>query len=99
MAVIVKSKRGKVVYLLNPSEKGNKYASELRSNCAKTNTLYPKKDKFGLNKELTKEQRAYRAGYLSAQRDSADVYCAKVGQVPARKLKKMNEEQFYGRTK
>ena len=95
MAVIVKNKKGKEIVLLNPSEKWRKYASELRSNTRKTNSGFPKTDKYGLNQELTKEQRSYRAGYLSAQSDSADAYCHNMGIVPAKKRKKIEEDNFF----
>ncbi len=57
--------------LLNPSEKGLKYAFELKHKRAVTNDFKRKIDpKTGLTKRLTKEQLAYRAGYLEHQKDS-----------------------------
>ena len=76
MASIVCTKSGKKITLLNPTEKAKKYSKELKQNVARTN-----EGKFKLkNKKavkLTKEQRAYRAGYLSARSDGAKVYNAK----------------------
>lgn len=72
-----KNKRGKDVCLLNPSEKGNKFAVELKTNVAHTNMGQPKVDDDGYYKVLTNEQRAFRSGYLQAQKDSANCYKAK----------------------
>lgn len=74
MARQVKNRNGRVITLLNPSEKGAKYASELRSGFPKTNDGRPKLDKNNSQSRLTKEQRAYRSGYLDAQRDSAKAW-------------------------
>lgn len=66
-------KTGKPITLLNPYEKGNKYFNELQVNTRFTND--------GVNKNggqpLTPEQRAYRAGYLAAQKDSHKAFKAK----------------------
>ncbi|MCI9405203.1 MAG: hypothetical protein HFJ22_07280 [Clostridia bacterium] len=78
MAWFGKNRRGKDVCLLNPSEKGAKFACELKTNVAHTNFGQPKVDESGNFKQLTKEQRAYRSGYLSAQKDSANCYKAKM---------------------
>ena len=77
MAVRVKNKNGKEVILLNPSEKGAKYAKELKENFKRTNSGAFKLDENGKNINLTKEQRAYRAGYLAHSKDSARAYKAK----------------------
>lgn len=74
MAVIVKTRRGKEVTLLNPSEKGNKFANELRNNCKYTNGGLFKLDKNGQYIKLNDAERAYRAGYLAAQKDSANAF-------------------------
>ncbi len=76
MAVKVKSKSGKTVTLLNPSEKGSKYARELKENYKRTNALSFKLDKDGKGMKLTDVERAYRSGYLDAQKDSAKCYNA-----------------------
>ncbi len=57
--------------LLTPAGKGEKYAAELRNNQAYTNDFELKKD------GLTKQQRAYRGGYLDAMKDSAKAFNAK----------------------
>lgn len=77
MAVTVKSRRGKRVTLLNPSEKGNKYATELAYDVALTNDGEQKMDKHGRPKRLKTEQRAFRAGYLQAQKDSSKAFKSK----------------------
>ena len=63
--------------LLNPSEKGRKFSSEMRTGCALTNDFRRKKDKNGRNIKLTKVQRAYRAGYLDHEKDSNRAFVAK----------------------
>ncbi|HHW89461.1 MAG TPA: hypothetical protein GX745_00955 [Clostridiales bacterium] len=51
----------------NPAKRAGEYADDLRYNC----------DPMG--RALTKGQRAYRAGYLQARRDSAIAYNLKTG--------------------
>ena len=63
--------------LLNPSEKGRKYTTELKTRKMITNDFQPKLGKDGKQKTLEKEHRAYRAGYLDAQRDSHNAFMAK----------------------
>lgn len=74
MAVVVKSKIGKNVTLLNPAEKGKKYAAELKAKVRCTNDHRIKRDKNGKKLGLSKAQRAYRVGYLTARSDSAKAY-------------------------
>lgn len=74
MAVVVKTRRGKDVTLLNPSERGSKFANELRNNCKQTNDGRFKVNRHGQCIELTDAERAYRAGYLAAQKDSANAF-------------------------
>ena len=75
---VVESKKGKKVYLLNPSEKGRKYAAEMRHGKAITNNYRRKMDeKTGKQVVLTKEQMAYRAGYLQHQKDSNKAFKSK----------------------
>ena len=76
MAVVVTNNNGKKVTLLNPSEKGKKYAKELKQNVKRTNSGQIKTDKNKKGIRLTKEERAYRSGYLTAQSDSAKCYNA-----------------------
>lgn len=56
--------------LLNPSEKSHKYSMELKSKKALTNDFHRKMGDDGKQIKLTKEQLAYRAGYLTACSDS-----------------------------
>lgn len=64
--------------LLNPSEKGLKYSIELKHKKALTNSGKRKIDKkTGRTKTLSKEQLAYRAGYLAHQKDSNKCFRAK----------------------
>jgi len=58
-----KNKEGKTVTLLNPAEKGQLYARELKDN-------YNPKTGY----ELTHTQRSYRSGYLDARKDNAKAY-------------------------
>lgn len=77
MATII-SKGGKKITLLNPSEKGRKYADELRNGVRQRNDGLLKVDSvFGKPVRLTKAQRAYRAGYLDARNDNAKCFNAK----------------------
>ena len=87
MAVTVRDRKGRERILLNPSEKGGKFARELREHRRYTNKGVPKSGKASY---LTQEGRAFRAGYLEAQKDSAKAYKAK--------NKRRNERQsFYER--
>ena len=63
MAVKVKTKSGREITLLNPSEKAGKYAAELKANFSGST-----------GETLTKNQRAYRSGYLDARKDSAKAW-------------------------
>lgn len=74
MAVTVKTKRGKNFTLLNPSEKGTKYATELAYGVALTNDGEQKFDKKGNAIKLTPKQRAFRARFLQAQKDSSKAF-------------------------
>lgn len=69
-------KNGNVITLLNPAEKASKYADELRNGIRYTNDNRYKADKNGVVMKVTKEGRAYRAGYLDARKDSAKAYKA-----------------------
>ena len=71
MAVKIRGNNGKMITLLNPSEKGEKFADELRNGIRYTNDGRYKVDKNGTVLGLTPEQRAYRAGYLAHSKDSA----------------------------
>ena len=74
MSKIITTKKGKTITLLNPSEKGKKFASELRDNTRYTNDNKKKADKDGVLLSLSDTQRAYRSGYLDARKDSANCY-------------------------
>lgn len=74
MSTRITTKKGKTITLLNPSEKGKKFASELRDNTRYTNDGKYKADKDGGIDQLTRVQRAYRSGYLDARKDSANCY-------------------------
>ena len=65
MAVVVKSKSGKNVTLLNPAEKGKKYAAELKAKVRCTNDHHIKRDKNGKKLGLSKGQaEAMKAGSM-----------------------------------
>ena len=76
MAVRVKTRSGKTVTLLNPAEKGRKYAAELRAGIKCTNDHKIKRTKDGSKLALDKVERSYRAGYLQARKDSANCWKA-----------------------
>lgn len=63
--------------LLNPAEKSRKYTIEMRHKKALTNDGHRKMDKCGKQIKLTKEQLAYRAGYLTACSDSQKAFKSK----------------------
>lgn len=69
----VKTKKGRTITLLNPSQKANKFAAELRTGMHYTNDGSYKPDKDG-EIGLTKAQRAYRSGYLDARSDGAKAW-------------------------
>lgn len=73
----VRSKTGKTVILLNPAERGKKFANELKHGYAKTNDNKTKRDDKGKAVKLTDEQRAFRSGYLQSRTDSAKAYKSK----------------------
>ena len=74
---LVNTKTGSNFTLLNPGGKGKKYSKELKTNTAYTNDGRVKKNNKGKTVSLTKQQRAYRAGYLQARVDAAKAYKAK----------------------
>lgn len=63
--------------LLNPSEKARKYVVEIKHKKAITNDWKRKRDENGNQKKLTKQQLAYRAGYLDHQKDCNKAFRAK----------------------
>lgn len=69
--------KGEEVVLLNPNGKAAKYADELKRDCRYTNKGEYKADADGVVHPLTKQQRAYRSGYLAARKDAAKAYKAK----------------------
>lgn len=71
---VVTNRRGKKVTLLNPAEKGRKYAAELKKGIHATNDHVVKKNKYGKPIRLTDTQKAYRSGYLTARSDNAKAY-------------------------
>ena len=72
MAWTGQNKKGKTVTLLTPSETAAKYSAELKRNKRYTNDKKAKTDK-----PLTKEGRAYRAGYLKARQDANNAFISK----------------------
>ncbi len=65
---------GEVRTYLNPHGKGAKYAEELRTGERMTNAGVRKTTARGGTLHLTGKGKAYRAGYLQAQHDSAATY-------------------------
>ena len=78
MAVTVKNRKGNEVTLLNPAEKGRKFADELKNGVKLTNKGQLKMSKDSKPIRLTDTEKAYRSGYLSARKDSAKAYNAKL---------------------
>ena len=74
MATKIKGKNGREITLLNPSERGRKFADELGNGVKQTNNGLLKTDVLGKPVKLTEKERAYRAGYLDARQDSAEAY-------------------------
>ena len=79
MATTIKTKTGKSVTLLNPSEKGKKFAKELKCGFKMTNDMSLKLNSNKKGIKLTDEERAFRSGYLTAQSDNAKCFNAKHG--------------------
>lgn len=77
MAVVVRNRRGQDVILLNPSEKGTKMFDELQNDVHITNDGMIKTDKNGKPRRLSDTQKAYRSGYLQAQKDSRRAFKSK----------------------
>lgn len=65
---------GEIKTLLTPAGKGAKAARELKENKSFTND-----GKTVKKNGLTKQQRAYRAGYLQARKDNSKAFKAKGG--------------------
>lgn len=74
MAKRFKSKKGKIITLLNPSEKAKKFAVEIKNSKHYTNDRKVKRDKKGNPLKLTKAQKSYRAGYLDSRKDSSKAW-------------------------
>lgn len=73
--VVVEFANGKTKTFLTPAGKGTKYSAELAMNVKITNDgLF--KTKNGIEIPLTSEERAYRGGYLDAQKDASKAYNA-----------------------
>lgn len=68
MAHVIKTKKGNKIVLLNPAEKGKRFARQIKSGVVQET-----------GEVLTKEDKKYRAGYLDARKDSANAYNAKNG--------------------
>ena len=77
MATLVKSKKGKKIVLLNPAEKGAKFAKELKQGRKRKNDGSFLLDEKGKSVKLSKAERAYRGGYLDARKDAANAYNAR----------------------
>ncbi len=82
MAILVYNRKGRPVTLLNPKEKNDKFASEMRNDIRLTNNAEVKG--YG----LTAVQKAYRAGYRECFKDTAKAYYSKYKSQYSRKRKK-----------
>ena len=74
--------------LLSPSERGAKYATELREGYKQTNNGVYKRFDDGTPIDLNVTERAYRAGYLDAQKDSAGAFKSRNPGYKPKKTKK-----------
>lgn len=74
---IYDSRTGRRKTLLNPAEKGKKFAFELKQNKHFTNDGEVKRNKKGSEKRLSDTQKAYRSGYLDARKDNAKCFNSK----------------------
>lgn len=74
MAKQIKTKQGKTITLLNPHEKGKKYAEEIKNKFAITHDGEMKRDQNNNAIMLSDTQLAYRSGYLAARKDEANIY-------------------------
>ena len=77
MAFSFFTKNNKKVTLLTPHERGGKFAKELSAGYKFTNDGLAKLGKDKSYSILTDEERAFRSGYLTAQKDNARVFKAK----------------------
>lgn len=68
MATVVKCKKGNKIVLLNPAEKGKRFARQLKNKCVSET-----------GEVLDEKGKAFRAGYLTARSDNAKAYCSKMG--------------------
>ncbi|MBQ8145498.1 MAG: hypothetical protein IJZ04_05300 [Clostridia bacterium] len=67
-------KTGKLFTYLTPSERAEKFACELKSGNRSSTAGEAYLDENNNPIKLSKEARAFRAGYLDAQKDSAKAY-------------------------
>ena len=72
--VVVTNRRGKKVRLMNPSQKAEKFAMELKNDIHLTNFGEVKTKRNGKPKRLSDTQKSFRSGYLSARKDNAKAY-------------------------
>lgn len=77
MAKVIVDKKGRKITLRNPAEKGEKYAFELKNGY-----------NASTGKSLTREQRAYRSGYLDSRKDGARAWKANKRKKQARRPRK-----------
>lgn len=82
-----KSRSGKPITLLNPAEKGEKYANELRMGVKVTNDGVIK-TKDGCPIPLTEEDKRFRNGYLNARKDNVNAWKSKEAKKAAKKAER-----------
>lgn len=74
MGTVITDSDGEVKTLLTPTGKAAKYVAEIKSDTQYTNNGEIKLNRNGRPKRLNAEQKAYRAGYLDARKDSSKIY-------------------------
>ena len=62
MAILIETKKGKKVVLLNPAERSKRYARELANGCKHDGT------------RLTETEAAFRIGVLNERKTQAKIY-------------------------
>lgn len=93
------SRSGKSVTLLNPAEKGEKYANELRTGVKQTNEGVLKTDRDGCPISLTEKDKQFRVGYLNARKDSANAWKSKEVKKAAKKAEREQKKAARAKNK
>lgn len=77
MAWFGKTKTGKKIVLLNPAEKGKRFARQMKNGCVSET-----------GEKITKDGMAFRAGYLTARNDNAKAYKGRIKKGKAESMRR-----------